>query len=330
MEFQRQLLHVHAREVPHFHMFEMLPTTLIQRTQVGGVSRHRLPMDPLCASGGQKFLDSAPPMNRRTIPDHHQLLPRLYQQVLQKDHAFQTLQRFLPHPCVQLSRRRDSRPNRQMVAAQPLVNNRSLPFRSLGLDHSRQQIEARFIDTNQRPALPRRLPTQFGPHFDPPASDGRFVALDRPSDRNWRCPTQILQQTGNVILVVANPQFPLDNLGHTSTGPDFATEAIGLRSVPEKIRDLAFLGGGQLRRMTRRRMRPKRLSPAVLSSRNPLADSSLGSTQSKGDVVLRPTLLLEFPSTQTSPFSPVMWGWRRGSHTPILRRKKFSSLRSDQ
>src|ERR1022692_5054234 len=85
MEFQMQLLHVHARKIPHLDMLEMLPTTLVQRTQIGSVSRHRLQMNPLCASGRQEFLDSAPPMDRRTIPDHQQLLPRLYQQVLQKD-----------------------------------------------------------------------------------------------------------------------------------------------------------------------------------------------------------------------------------------------------
>ena len=154
--------------------------------------------------------------------------------------------------------------------------------------------------------------------------------LHRPSDRNLRCPTQLLQQTENVILVVANPEFPLDNLGHTNTGPDFATEAIGLRSVPEKIRDLAFLRRRQLRRMTRRGMRPQRLGPADLSKKNPLADSSLGNTQSNGDIVLRPILLLEFPSTQTSPFFPVLWGRCRGFHTTILWREKFSSLRSGQ
>ena len=154
--------------------------------------------------------------------------------------------------------------------------------------------------------------------------------LDRPSARNLRRPTQILQQSGNVILVVANPEFPLDNLGHTSTGPDFATKTIGLGSVPEKVRDLTFLRRRQLCRMPRRSMRPKSFFPTVLSRMNPLADSSFGSPQSNGDVVLRPTLSLEFPSPQTSPFSPVISGSCRGSHAPILRRKKFSSLRSDQ
>jgi hypothetical protein len=38
--------------------------------------------------------------------------------------------------------------------------------------------------------------------------------------------------------------------------------------------------------------------------------------------------LLEFPCTQTSPFFPVMWGWCRGFHATVLRRKKFPSLRS--
>ena len=95
-------------------------------------------------------------------------------------------------------------------------------------------------------------------------------------------------------------------LGHRQTA--FATETVGLRSVPQKLRDLAFLGRSQFRGMTRPGMRPQRLCPAVVTRMNPLADRSLGGTQSNGNVVLRPTLLLEFPSTKTSPFFPVMWG----------------------
>src|ERR1700677_2247169 len=308
----------------------MLPTALVQRTQIGSVSRHRLQLNSLGASLGQEFLDSAPPMDGRAIPDHQQLLSRLYQQVLQEDHAFRTLQRFLPHQGVQFSRRSASRHDRKIVPGQLLVDNRGLPFRPIGSDQARQQIKARFIDTNQGSVLPRRLATQFGPHFNPPSRDDGFVALDRPRDRNLRCPTQILQHAGNVIPVVANPEFPLDNLGDPRTGPDITTEAIGFRSVPEKIRNLASLQKSQLCGVTRRSMRPQRLCPSVLRYMNPLTDSAVGNTQSNGYVVLRPTLLLEFPSTKASPFFPVAGGWRRSSHAPILRSKEFSSLRSSQ
>ena len=106
---------------------------------------------------------------------------------------------------------------------------------------------------------------------------------DRPSDRNLRCPTQILQHAGNVIPVVANPEFPLDNLGDTGTGPDIATETIGFGSVPEKIRDLASLRNSQLCGVTRRSMRPERLYPSVFTGMNPLANSDVGNAQSNGN-----------------------------------------------
>jgi hypothetical protein len=70
--------------------------------------------------------------------------------------------------------------------------------------------------------------------------------LDCPRDRNLRCPTQILQDAGNVIPVVANPKFPLDDLGNTGTGPDVATKTIGFGSMPEEIRNLVSLRNSQL------------------------------------------------------------------------------------
>src|SRR5208282_6798620 len=134
--------------------------------------------------------------------------------------------------------------------------------RPISSDQTRQKVKARFIDTNQGSALPRRLPTQFGPHFDPPVCDDGFVALDCPSNRNLRRPTQILQQAGDVIPVVEDPEFPLDDLGDTGTGPNIATETISFGSVPEKIRNLVSLRNGQLCGVTRRNMEPERLGPA--------------------------------------------------------------------
>ena len=61
----------------------------------------------------------------------------------------------------------------------------------------------------------------------------------------------------------------------------------------------------------RRSVRPERLYPSVFTGVNPLANSDVGNAQSNGNGVLRPTLLLEFPSTKASPFFPVARGWRR-------------------
>ena len=92
VKFQMQLLHVHTREVGHFDILQVVPASLIQRAQVRSVAGQCLQMDSLRAFCRQEFANGTPAVNRRPIPDHQQFCARLYEQVLQEDHALRTRQ----------------------------------------------------------------------------------------------------------------------------------------------------------------------------------------------------------------------------------------------
>src|SRR5271154_5083331 len=77
VKFQMQLLHVHAREVGHLDILQMMPTSLIQRAQVRSVAGQCLQVDSLRAFVRQEIANGSPAVNRRAIPDHQQILPRL-------------------------------------------------------------------------------------------------------------------------------------------------------------------------------------------------------------------------------------------------------------
>src|SRR5207248_3779820 len=96
-----------------------------------------------------------------------------------------------------------------------------------------------------------------------------------------------------VVLVVMNPEFPLDSVGDADACPDIAPKAICLRPVPKQIRDKAFLSMRQLSRMPRRCMRSQRLHARIMRLVHPLADSRRCNVQGVGDVMLSPTSLLQ-------------------------------------
>ena len=82
-----------------------------------------------------------------------------------------------PHQRVHLSFGRHASHNRQMVARLPLVHDWRLAPRAVGLDHPRQEVEARFVHENEGPVFAAGLLLQNWPRFDPPPLDGFFVPL---------------------------------------------------------------------------------------------------------------------------------------------------------
>lgn len=44
MQFQVQLLQIHTRQISHFYMFQMMPSTLVPRTQIRSIARQYLYM----------------------------------------------------------------------------------------------------------------------------------------------------------------------------------------------------------------------------------------------------------------------------------------------
>src|ERR1700737_4698854 len=166
-----QFLKIHACEISQFHMFEVVPEALVQRTQVGSVPWHCLYVDAPRSFANQEFPNFAPTMDWRAIPDDEQPFSRLRQQVLEEDDAVETRQRFLPNQRVNLPSQRETGHDRKMVSTRPVVNDRRLSFRSVGSDNARQQIDAGFIGKNQGSALPRRSSPQLRPNFHTPVCD---------------------------------------------------------------------------------------------------------------------------------------------------------------
>ena len=77
MQFQVQLLQIHAREIAHFYMFQVMPPALVQRTQIRCVARQCFDMKRLGCAAREVFRDGAPTMYRRTIPNRQQAFPGL-------------------------------------------------------------------------------------------------------------------------------------------------------------------------------------------------------------------------------------------------------------
>src|ERR1044072_1487355 len=241
-----QLLHVHTREVGHLHILQMVPTSLVQWAEIRSIAWQRLQVNSFRAFLCQVLADCSPAVNRRSIPDHQQLLTRLYEQVFQKDHALRTRQRLAANQRIQLSRWRYSGHDRQMVARQLLVDDRSFPSRAIRADHAWQQVERRFIDKNQGATLIQGTLMRLGPSSAAPVGDGCFVALNGPRDRNLRCPAQFLENARNMVAVIGDAEFKGQNFSDTGTRPKLSAKAIGFGSMPQEIGYQPFLLRSQL------------------------------------------------------------------------------------
>ena len=241
----------------------------------------------------------------------------------------QPVERLLPRQGVDLALGRHPAHDRQVVARLLLADDRRLRLGGVGPDHPRQQVEPRFVLENQHPALAPRPPAQVRPDLVTPALDGLLVPLDGPPDRHLGRPVQLLEQPADVALVVADAELLLDDLGDAGAGPDLAAEAVGLRPVPEELRDQPLLlrqsvGGRGPGRGGNEGPRDR-----LVGGGEPPADGWFGDAQSLGDVPLRPALLLQAQRPQPPPLLPVP-ECREWCPYPILRPEKLTTLRSDQ
>ena len=139
--------------------------------------------------------------------------------------------------------------------------------------HRRQQVEPRFVLKNQHPALAASPPTQLRPGSSRQRSMASRSAGWPAGSASGR-PAQFLEQAADVDLVVADAEFLLDDAGDAGAGPDPAAEAVGLRPVPEELRDQALLGIGELRRAPRSGA-GEQARAAAAGAREPAADRLL-------------------------------------------------------
>src|SRR5207244_10146399 len=119
-------------------------------------------------------------------------------------------------------------------------------------------------------------------------------------------PAQFLEELGDMVLVVQDAEFLLDDQGDAGAGPDLASEAVSLRAVPEELRKEVLLLAGQAGWTARRGPRSQRLRTAVGRAGEPAADGLLADTQSSSDGPLPPALLLQVQRPKPPPLAPVV------------------------
>src|SRR5512135_2755667 len=157
-----------------------------------------------------------------------------------------------------------------------------------------------------------------------------LIALDGPPDRHRGRPAESPEQPADVVLVVANAELLLDDESDAGAGPDLAPKALGLRAMPEELRDEALLLGSQPGDPARGGMGAKGLGAVPLRDGKPVADGGVGDAESPGDRPLRPAFVLERQRPHPPPLHPIPESRTRGLHTPFYGPEKLSSLRSDQ
>jgi hypothetical protein len=111
--------------------------------------------------------------------------------------------------------------------------------------------------------------------------------------------------------VVRDPEFQPNDGGNSSARPDLSPEAVRFGATLPQHRQLGELPGRQSARGSRGRAMAQGLRAALASACHPLADGPFADTQGRGDLALRPALLLEVPGLEPSGFFPVV---RYGFH----------------
>lgn len=282
----------------------MVPAAFVPGVQIRDIARQGL-HPHLAVRARDELRDLRAPVDGRAIPDHQQPRPRHAQQVQQELDAVQSVQRFLPRQGVDFARKRQPAHDRQVIARLLLVEDRCLGFGSIGPDHSRQQVEARFVLEHQHPALAPRPPEQVRPALVPPAPDGFFVPLACPPDRQLGRPVQFLEQPADMALMVADPELFLNDPSDAGTGPDIPPKAVRLGTMPEELGDQTFLRRRELGRVPRTGTSAQGLGPAIADTGEQTTDAHRGDAQRLGDVLPRPALLLQMPCSKPPPFEPV-------------------------
>src|ERR1043166_3911520 len=329
MKLFMQLLNISARYVAQLHVFQMVPTPFVPRVQVRSVAWQRL--DPYPAVRlSHEFLDRGPAVDWRTVPNHQQPRPGHMQQVLQKLDAVHPVERLLARQGVNFPFRGHSTHDRQMVMRLLLVNDRRLSCRSVGSDHSGQQVKSRFVLENQHTTLTSGAPEKFRPDLVSPALDGLFVTLDRSADGHLGRPAEFPKQTGNVPLVVADAKFLLDNFGNAGASPNLAPEAIGLGSMPKELRNQSLLRSSQLSRAARRGVSAQGVRACRAGDAEPLTDRRFRDSKGLCNRPLGPIILMHGQCSHPPPLLPVIIDGEFGSHIPFYGTKNLSALRNDQ
>src|SRR5918992_1737319 len=156
-QFLAQMREAEAADIAQLDTFELRPQPLTG-IQVRRIGREALGMEPLLGPIREELCNHVAAMNRRPIPDDHQVARDLPQQMLQKGQDIGRVDRRVLAVKIPLTLRGDGADGREMLAGPPLPQDGGLAYRRIGADHTGQRIEPRFVDEKDALALgPRPL-----------------------------------------------------------------------------------------------------------------------------------------------------------------------------
>jgi len=141
-----------AADVAQFDALEVVPDALVG-VEVRGVAGELFQADTASTALGQEVLDRLAAMDRSAVPDDQELAGDVAQEVLEEAHDIRALVGVVLHQHEQAPRRRDAADDGQVIAAQREAEDRRLPAWGVGPDRAREEIEARFVDPDDGPAL---------------------------------------------------------------------------------------------------------------------------------------------------------------------------------
>ena len=244
-------------------------------------------------------------MDRRAIPDHQQLACDLAQQQAQEPHDIFAAIGMVLHLHQQPPIRRDATDGRQMVARQLDPQYRRLPDVGPRCAPPSAADKSPIDLSRQWSAVPRRLFFERGPLLVAPGGNRLLVALGRSLDRLLDTQAHGAQEAADMGRMIADAKGAPDDLGHALGRPDLAAIAVGFGSWCQQAGQVRQLLGGQLGRRAWWRMATQRLHAAFTGAPHPLADRAFGDAQRRGDVLLLPALLFQFPGPSSSAFEPI-------------------------
>src|SRR3712207_3809827 len=110
-----------------------------------------------------------------------------------------------------------------------------------------------------------------------------------------------------MVTMVRDPELAFDDLGNASAGPHVTDEAEGRCSARQEGRQSGQVLRGKAGGRRWRAAGAQRFHATFTPASQPLADGTLGDTEGFSDLVLLPALLVQFPSTQATAFTPILW-----------------------
>ena len=119
--------------------------------------------------------------------------------------------------------------------------------------------------------------------------------------------------------MIAHAKFALDHLGDSRCGPDLPAEAERFGSSRQQCWHLSQLLWSQLRWGTRRGTVTQPFFPLCFATADPLAHRSFGDPEGYRDRFLLPSLFVQFPRAQASPFAPIFRQRCACFHTSLYR-----------